>query len=207
MTLQRRRGRIYVNDRAFDNLPEIYQILLPKIVVHFEKISRPDKEGLEAWLIRQKGQPRSTTIDGVVMEFENGDEYVLPYFLFANEDLKVLHPGWEAWLAANHGQEYEQQEEQSFLLESAAAARQANDQVQRQIALMQLNLQAYRATLDAVQSGVVSLWEMTLYPAQGTAGPPLWVVVPGRTNIDATQQALAQHPGYISGAVRRINRF
>jgi hypothetical protein len=206
-TLQRRRGRMYVNDRAFDNLPEIYQILLPRIVAQFETINRPDKDGLEAWLIRQKGQPRSFTIDGVVMEFENGDEYVIPFFVFSNEDLKVLQPGWEAWLAAHQGQEYEQQEDQSFLLQSAAAARQANDQMQRQIALMQLNQLAQQTTLEAVQSGVISLWEVTLYPSRGTAGPPLWVVLPGRTSMDAMQQALAQNAGYIAGAVRRINRF
>ena len=46
-----------------------------------------------------------------------------------------------------------------------------------------------------MQAGVTSLWEVTLYPARGTAGPPLWVVVPGRNSIDATNQALAQNPG------------
>jgi hypothetical protein len=207
ITLQRRRGRIYVNDRVFENLPEMYQLMLPKIVARFERINQPDRSGLESWLVRQRGAPRTFTIDGVIMELENGDEYVVPFFFFSNEDLQVLQPGWEKWLAANQGKKYDEQENQAFLLQSAAAARQADEQVKRQIALMQLNLQAAQAQLQAVQAGVLSLWEVTLYPARGTAGPPLWVVVPGRTSIDATNQALSQHAGYVAGPVRRVNRF
>jgi hypothetical protein len=32
ITIQRRRGRIYVNDRPLENLPEFYQLLIPKFV-------------------------------------------------------------------------------------------------------------------------------------------------------------------------------
>src|SRR3954466_12592924 len=35
LVLQRRRGSIYVNDRVFENLPPIYQVMVPKIVAHF----------------------------------------------------------------------------------------------------------------------------------------------------------------------------
>ena len=203
LTLQRRRGKIYVNDRVFENLPEMYQLMLPKIVAQFETINDPDKAGLEAWLVRQKGFPRTFTIDGVIMEFENGDEYVLPFFFFSNEDLKVLQPGWEKWLAANQGRKYDEQEDQSFLLQSAAAARQADEQVRQQIALMQLQLQQME-TLQAVQGGLTSLWEVTLYPAAGNAGPPLWVVVPGQNSAQATNQALTQHTGYVAAGARKV---
>jgi hypothetical protein len=80
LTVQRRRGKIYVNDRQFENLPEIYQRMLPKVVANFERINQPDKRGLEAWLVRQKGQPRTFTVEGVIMELENGDEYGVPFF-------------------------------------------------------------------------------------------------------------------------------
>jgi hypothetical protein len=207
ITLQRRRGKIYVNDRVFENLPEIYQLMLPQIVSHFERINNPTKAGLEDWLIRQKGFPRTFTIEGVTMEFENGDEFVVPFFFFAPKDLQLLQPGWQAWLIAHQGKKYDETQNESFLVESLAAARQSDEQIQRQIAQMQLNLQAAQTQLQTVQSGVLSLWEVTLYPARGTAGPPLWVGAYGRTSMDATNQALLQNPGYVAGPVRRVNRF
>jgi hypothetical protein len=203
LTLQLRRGKIYVNDRMFENLPEMYQLMLPKIVAQFEQINKPDKSGLEAWLVRQKGLPRTFTIDGVVMEFENGDEYVIPFFFFSNDELKILQPGWEKWLAAHQGKKYDEQENESFLLQSAAAARRENEQLRRQIALMQLNMQQLE-TLQAVEAGLTSLWEVTLYPAGGNAGTPLWVVTPGRNSAEATAQALAQNAGYVAAGARKV---
>jgi hypothetical protein len=134
------------------------------------------------------------------MELENGDEYGVPFFFFSEEDLRVLQPGWNEWLAANHEQNYDQQQDHSFLLQAAAAARQQDQQVQHRIAQMQLNLQA-------VQAGLTSLWEVTLYPARGNAGPPLWVVAPGRNSAQASQTAMSQNPGYVAGPVRRVSGF
>jgi hypothetical protein len=201
ITLQRRRGKIYVNDRVFENLPEIYQRMLPRVIAHFERINSPDKRGLESWMVRQKGQPRSFTVDGVVFELENGDEYVVPFFLFSQEDAELLLSGWNEWLAANQEQDYDRSGDQAFMLESLAAARQKDADVKRRIATMQLGL-------EAVQAGVTSLWEVTLYPARGNSGPPLWVVMPGRNSAQATNNALQRNPGYVAGPVRRIsNRF
>jgi hypothetical protein len=201
ITLQRRRGKIYVNDRVFDNLPEIYQRMLPRVIAHFERINSPDKRGLESWMVRQKGQPRSFTVDGVVFELENGDEYVVPFFLFSPEDAELLQSGWNEWLAANQEHDYDRSGDQAFMLESLAAARQQDADVKHRIATMQLGL-------EAVQAGITSLWEVTLYPARGNSGPPLWVVMPGRNSAQATNNALQRNPGYVAGPVRRVsNRF
>lgn len=197
MTLQRRRGRIYVNDRVLDNLPEFYQQLIPKIVATFENLQRADRASLETWLVRQRAQPRTFRLDGVVLETESGDEYAVPFALFSDEDLKVLRPGWEKWLAAHDSNELSAQEDRAFLLRSLAATRVNDRQVQRQIAMMQLQLQA-------VQAGLTSLWEVTLYPVAGSHEPPLWVVVPGRDSRQATETALQQNPGYVAGPVRRV---
>ena len=78
-----------------------------------------------------------------------------------------------------------------------AAARQHDAQVRREIAMMQLKLQA-------VEAGVTSLWEVTLYPDRGNNSPPQWVVVPGRDSRQATANALAQNLGFVAGPVRRI---
>ena len=197
MTIQRRRGRIYVNERVLENLPEFYQQLIPKIVAHFEKLQTADRRALESWLVRQRGQARSFHLEGVVFETENGDEYAVPFFLFPDEYLKVLKPGWDEWLEVHRGDDYNAREDHAFLLRSLAAAHHRDAQVQHEIAMMQLKLQA-------VQAGVTSLWEVTLYPAAGHGGPPQWVVVPGRDSRQATAAALERNPGYVTGPVRRV---
>jgi hypothetical protein len=132
-----------------------------------------------------------------VLEVENGDEYVVPLSLFSDEDQKLLKGGWDEWLEAHRGNDYSAQQNNAFLLQSLAAERQRDQQVQRQIALMQLQLQA-------VEAGLTSLWEVTLYPATGRGGRPRWVVVPGRDSRQATAAALEQNPGYVAGPVRRV---
>jgi hypothetical protein len=68
---------------------------------------------------------------------------------------------------------------------------------------MQLDMQRLE-TLQAVEAGITSLWEITLYPAGGKAGPPLWVVMPGRNSAEATAQALAQNAGYVAAGARKV---
>lgn len=200
VTLQRRRSRVYVNDRVYENLPAVYQKMLPHIVNHFEPIEPLDKDGVERWLIRQRGGPRTFKLEGVILELENGDEYGVPFFFLAEDDLKVLQPGWDNWRKSQEAEEasHEYRQQQSFMVQAAAAARQQNQQIDRQIAMMQLNLQA-------VQAGLTSLWEVTLYPVAANVGPPLWVVMPGRNSAQATAAALANNPGYVAGPVRRVS--
>lgn len=197
--LQRRRGRIFVNDRLMNNLPEFYQQLLPQVVAHEKQLPRADGRALRAWLIEQGDAPQPIHVQGVVVEAENGDEYAVPFFLFEDKDLKLFEASWDEWLAARKENKYEAEEDLGFLLRSLAAARHHDEQVQREIAMMQLNMQA-------IQAGVTTLWEVTLYPAAGNGGPPLWVVVTGRNNIEATNAALQQHSGYVAGPVRRVSR-
>jgi hypothetical protein len=199
LTIQRRRGRIYVNDRRFESLPEFYQQLVPKIVADREMLPRADRRSFENWVLQQRGQPRTFQVEGIVVELENGDEYAVPFALLTDDDLKVLKPGWDEWLAAHSSNKYAETEDLGFLLRSLAAARQQDQMVQREIARMQLKRQA-------VEAGVTSLWEVTLYPTGRLAGPPQWVVVAGRDSRQATANALAQFPGYAVGPVRRVSR-
>ena len=37
VVLKRRRGKVYVNDKQFENLPEVYQRMVPQIVNHFDE--------------------------------------------------------------------------------------------------------------------------------------------------------------------------
>jgi hypothetical protein len=147
--------------------------------------------------VRQRGEPRTFHLDGVVLETENGDEYGVPFALLSEADLNVLKPGWKKWLTAHGGKDSSTEEYSAFLLRSLAAARFKDQQVEHEIAMMQLKLQA-------VQAGLTSLWEVTLYPSPAQGGPPLWVVVPGRDSRQATDAALQQNPGYVAGPVRRV---
>jgi hypothetical protein len=200
VTIQRRRGRLYVNDRLFDNLPQVYREMLPKIVAHFEKIAVDGRSGLQSWVLRQRGVARTFTCEGVMLELENGDEYGIPFFLFSEEDRKILQPGWERWLAAEKSADKRsERERQSFLLQSAAQAYQQDRLANQQIALLQLDLLA-------AASGLVDLWEVRLFPRPGVLSPPLSVVVPARDSRAATQEALLRNPGFIVGPVRRVAR-
>jgi hypothetical protein len=136
-------------------------------------------------------------LDGVVFEFENGDEYEVPFFLFAPEDEQLLKAGWEDWV--QHIEDYEKRDDHALWLQAQAAAFQQDREVKQRIAMMNLNLQAVRA-------GLTSLWEVTLYPVAGNPQPPRWVISQGRDSETATQAALQQNPGFMRGPVRRVSR-
>lgn len=197
VTVQRRRGRMYVNDRVFANLPELYQELLPKVVEHFDEIEIPDSRALQNWLRSLRGKPRTFQVDGVILEMENGDEYAIPFFVFSQKDRKIIKKGWREWLAVQD--DPDQRDDRAFQLESLAAAYVKNQEINRQIAVMNLNLQA-------INAGLTSTWEVTLYPAPGNPSPPQWVLMLGRDSAQAAAAALANNPGFVVGSVRRVSR-
>ena len=186
-----------MNDRLFDNLPEVYQKMLPKIVEHFEKTQIDDKRAFDAWVMKLRGEPRTFTCEGVLLELENGDEYGVPFFFFSKDDLKVLQPGWERWLAAE--KDRAKQEQESFLLQSQAQAYQQDRMANQQVAMMQLQMQGY-------QAGLVDLWEVQLVPKPGVASFPLSVIVPARDSRSAVNEALCRNPGFVAGAAAKVSR-
>jgi hypothetical protein len=196
VVMQRRRGDLYVNDRKFENLPEIYQRMVPRIVSHFEEIELKNEKDLKQWAIKQNGEPRTFISDGVMLELENGDEYAVPFIFFSDENLEMLKPGWERWLA-NHEEEARMQRE-NLMLEAKAEAYQRDRVANQQIVEMQL-------LLSAVDAGVTDLWEVYLEPGAAAAGPARFVVVPGRNSRQAVAAALNKNPGYVAGPVRKLN--
>jgi hypothetical protein len=199
ITIQRRRGKIYIDDQVYTNLPGIYQQMLPKIVSHFESIQVADAAAFERWVKALLGFSKTYRLQGVILELENGDEYGVPFFLLSEKDLQILKPGWESWLQAHEDPSTGQNpDDESFRLQSLAAAYQQDQKINQQIAIMNLNMQA-------IQSGLTSAWEVSLYPAAGYNYRPRWVVVMARNSLDATQMALRQNPGYRDGPVRRVS--
>ena len=204
LTIQRRRGKTYVNDRLLSNYPDLLQKMLPKIVAHFEKVELDRENDLERWIVGLKGEARTYTVEGVLLELENGDEYGVPFFFFAVQDLKVLQPGWERWLAADQAREREeaarqQQERESFLVRSAAQAYQRDRETDQQMKMMDLELLA-------VAAGATDLWEVQMFPERGVSGYPRVVLVPGKNSTDAKQIAMQRFPGYTAGSVAQANR-
>lgn len=193
MTFSMSRGKIYVNDQLFDNLTGIQQRVVPLIAAQFTKRPITDRAGLFDWLKRRKGEPETFTYDGVQMEMENGDLYAVPFFLFSDEALKVLKPGWEEW-SSKHAT-FEQQQESELRLQTQAQGGTETNQLLK----MQLQMQAY-------QAGLFSLWEVMLYPGPNMSGWPLYVVVPGRNSAQAAEAALQKNPGYTVGPIARVNR-
>ncbi|MBM4092024.1 MAG: hypothetical protein FJ276_21715 [Planctomycetes bacterium] len=197
VTIQRRRGKTYVNDRAFDALPPVYQTVVLKTLGQFEKIADIDRVKFDRWVLKLGGQPRTFDVDGIVMELRDGNEYTIPFVLFSAQSLRLLRGGWEAWLAAYESKDYDALNDESFRLQAQAAAIIRNQEISQQIAVAQFNL-------DLVRSGITSLWEVTLYPGPGNRFPPRWVLAQGRTNMQAVSMALQQNPGFVAGPVRRI---
>lgn len=197
ITIQRRHGKVYVNDHRFDNLPQIYQEMLPKLVSHSENIQLADKRAFDSWVAKLRGESRTFTYEGVLLELENGDVYGVPFFLFSKDDLNILQPGWDRWRAAD--KDRAKQEQESLLLQTQAQAYQQDRMANQQIAMMQLQMQGYEA-------GLFDLWEVRLIPGQGVAGPPLSVVVPARDSRSAAAEAVRRNPGYVPGSAAKVRR-
>lgn len=192
VVIQRRLAKMYVNDKLFDNLPEIYQRMVPQIVAHFEKQPIEDRKALEAWLLKQGAEPRRFTCDGVMLELENGDMYGVPFFLFCDEDLKILQPGWDKWLAAEN--DAAQRRQHALFVESRAKAYQQDREFNHEIAI-------WNSVKDWVD-----LWEVQLLPRPGVNATPQVVVIPARNSLQAQTIAVEKYPQYRPGIVRQIDR-
>ncbi|MFN6131116.1 MAG: hypothetical protein ACK57G_19080 [Planctomycetota bacterium] len=201
VTLQRRRGKLYVNDRPFESLPEIYRKMIPKIVAQFEK--RPiDNEGqFQVWVLAQGAQARTFTCEGVLFEFPNGEEYGIPFFFFKPEELKDLEPYWNQWVESERAKDKEKAAEEmrqhSLYMQSDANATQQYQQQMLELSRLQLQM-------NAIAAGVTSMWEVYLYPPPGVMAYPISVVVTARNSDEAAQMAILQNPGFILGTVRKM---
>ena len=199
IVIQRRRGKIYVNDKLYDNLPEVYRYMIPEIVSHFEGVPVDGRTGLREWAVKQKAAARTFTCEGVLMEFKNGDLYGIPFFFISKDDLEVLKPGWEKWVASNakpaeavQADDQKEKERLAFLLEAQAQAYQQDRQARQQI-------QQWQSIQDWMD-----LWEVTMMPRAG--GVIQQVVVPARDSRQARQAAQAKLPTHVPGATKKLQR-
>lgn len=199
VTMQRRRAKSYINDRQYKTLPPMYQLIIRKSLEQLAGLKDVDDRKLEQWFVTHAGQPQTFEIEGVVIELKDGNEYTVPFFLFSDESLSILKSGWDEWDASHKEKDYDTQNDEAFRLQSAAAAMQHEQAIDREIAVANL-------TFNAVNAGVTSLWEVTLYPGNGNMAAPVWVVVQGRNSEQAKYNALQQYPGFYPGPIRKVSR-
>ena len=192
-----RGSKVYVNDRSFKNLPEFYQKLVPEIVNHFEDTKISDEKELRKWLRKQKGHEKHFTVEGVLLEFYNGDLFGVPFFLFSADDLKVLKPGWKTWLQADEDAKYHA--ELALRLRAETIARRRNKSETLQLQRLHVQLTAYDA-------GMFDLWRVIMSPPVNQRGVPVQVIVPGRDSAQAASAAREAYPAYRVGPIAKVIR-
>ena len=197
VTLKRSYGRLYVNDTLFKNLPEVYRRMIPNIVTHFEgKTIGSDRE-LSTWVGQQEGQKKTYTLDGVILELENGDRYGVPFFFFSDADQQRLKPGFSKWSEAAKEERY--REDLSLEMKARYESQEQQHQETMQMRRLSLQVQAY-------DSGLFDLWEVEMLPVGTRPGYGYYVVVPGRNSDQAAEAALTKYPGYNVGSIAKLRR-
>ncbi len=197
MKVQRKLGKVHIDDKAYSMIDPLHQVLLLKIFSHLEERKFENEAQLEEWAKSLGGKPKIYTLEGVLMELESGDKVSAPFFLFSSEDLKVLKPGWELWLEKQESEE--SQERESLMMRSAAMAYQRDRAANQQIEVMKLDMLA-------AATGIIAIWQVGLIPGPGVYGRPMAVMVPAQNSEYAATLALQKNPGYTVLAVRRASR-
>ena len=202
VVIQRRRGRIYVNDRVLENLPEVYQKMLPKLVAHFEKKPIETEAEFIKWVTAQKGNAVNYHVEAITLEFPNGDEYDIPLVFLNASTFRAIRPEYDQWSAAQkdsaeRDEQYaEKKRQQDLYLQSRAVAMQQQNEMLK-IARLQL-------VMNSVTAGATNLWEVALYPRNGFNAYPIFVVVPARDSETASVIAMQRNPGLVAGPVRKV---
>ncbi len=197
LKVQRKLGKVNIDDKKFSTIDPLHQLLLLKILSNLEKTKFENEAQLETWAKGLGAAPKVYTLEGVLMELESGDKISVPFFLFSAEDLEILKPGWDSWLQSKESQEA--QERESLLVRSAAMAYQRDRAATQQIEMMKLDMLA-------AATGIIAIWQVGLIPNQGVVGRPMSVLVPAQNSEFAATLALQNYPGYTVLGVRRASR-
>jgi hypothetical protein len=194
---------ISVNGTAFTNLDPASQYVVLKIVAELDDPNVKTERDLDHWVRRQQGEPRVFSIEGVRMRLEDGTAVTVPFFVFSEQDLEVLRPGWEQW--QDEQASAAERERQDFLMTVQADQYQSQrEQEQLEQARRFQQIQMMQTELMAAATGLTTFWEVYLLPAPGRFGRPLSVMVSARTSLQAQQMATARFPGYVAGPARAL---
>ena len=177
VTLSRKNGQLYVNDRPYNKLPMLHQLAIPMLVSLYENRTFKDAKSIED-LIVQRRTPLKYTVDGVMLELEDGEHFPLPFVLFTEKDRNILKPGWEAWLAAE--KDRQAREGESAKVRALANEYQKNRDVEHKLKMLRLASEWY------------DVWEVMLMARNGATAS---VVVFANDSLTAETIALRMNPG------------
>lgn len=197
LVVQRKLGKVHIGDTMFSELDGLHQKVILKILSELEKTEIEDERQLVEWAKSLGGQPKTYPLEGVLLKLESGDEIGVPFFLFSEDDLAILQPGWELWLSKHESEE--EQAHESFLVRSAAMAYQQDRAAKQEIEMLKLNM------LGAAV-GVTAIWKVGLRPANGGYGRPMSIMVSAQNSTQAAAMALQRNPGYAVLGVSRVSR-
>jgi len=197
LELRRMTGFVTVNGTAFSRLPAFNQVVVLQIVAEFDDPSVTTEADLNRWAAKLAGDARMYSVEGVLLKLEDGTELAVPFFMFSEQDLSVLRPGYEQWKDEKTNEESRSREDFLLTLQADEYHRQRTES--RQIEMMKLNLMA-------AATGVTTIWEVLLVPPPGVFARPMSVVVPARDSLQAQQMALAQYPGFRINSTRALSR-
>ncbi|TWT52964.1 hypothetical protein Pla22_05920 [Rubripirellula amarantea] len=197
IAVSRQRGKVHVGDKAFGDLDELHQKVVLKVMSKLEGQEFASEHDLTKWAKGLGAEPKVYPLEGVLMQLESGDEIGVPFFMFSSEDLKVLQPGWQAWLESE--KDVAMQNRESLMMQAEAMEYQRGNRQRQQIELLKLNMMA-------IANGITSLWEVGLQPGQGVYGRPTTAVINARDSLAASQMAVTRYPGYTVSFVRRVSR-
>ena len=229
--LRKRRGKVYVNDKLFTNLPELYQQIIPQLVAKVEKIDIEKKNHADNWIKKLKVATKEYQAEGVKLEVENGDLFTIPLFMFTSQDREILEPGLDSWIEA-HPEAHIERGVHSLNLRARVltnkskkskklrkrknsdpsdsshgraedgSSSKSTEQLEKEELRRVARLQL---ALTAYDAGAVDLWEVRLQAPNGE-----WraVIIPARDNVHAQQAAQAEFPSVTTKilSTRKLSR-
>lgn len=204
LTVKRQRGKLMVNDQPLEELSPLQQLVFFRVLSELEKTSIENRQDAENWARRLGGETKTYPLEGVLLELESGDRVAAPFFMFSEEDLQVLQPGWTQWLAAEEDRQARERED--LYMQTEAMRYQQSRVAEQQYRAEQQRIELLKLNMLAAQTGLTSIWEVGLRPRPGVYGRPTTVMVTARNSQLATAMALQQYPNYQVYGVRRASR-
>jgi len=193
ITISRKLAKLYVNGKAYSELSEWRQFLVPQLVSHEEGKEYKNDDAIQDLIAARKGADLVYPVEGVMFELESGEQVPVPIWMLSTRDRKVIEPEWNAWAAAEKEQELKEQhqQEESTMARAKANEYQKNQEAQLQLQYLQLASQWF------------DLWQVAATAPDGTT---TWITVPARDSREAQIAAHNQCPNCNLGATRMITK-
>ncbi len=200
-TLGKSLGSVTINGKAFSRMDPLHQKIALRVLSEWEGVAMSDEADLSRFMNQRGGKEKTYPLEGVAMQLQSGDRIAVPFFLFSQQDLEALKPGWESWKQARASEREREREDLMMRTEAMEYQRRmAADAERRQMEVLKLNMLA-------AGTGLTSFWEVMMRPGPGVYGRPITAVVTAPNSRVATEMVLPKYPGYTLIGVRKASRY